>query len=104
MVSFDSQSPILTRTSLPIVHPRSPVPAVLSCVQVQTGELERHAGAESPAHQRDAPASVGQEIVLATFDRQLCEAAKRSGLKAWPDQLSGATCEPEEPPDQEEGP
>jgi predicted nucleic acid-binding protein len=33
--------------------------------------------------------SVGQEIVLATFDQQLWEAAKRSGLKAWPDQLSG---------------
>jgi predicted nucleic acid-binding protein len=29
--------------------------------------------------------SVGEEIVLATFDRQLWEAAKRSGLKAWPD-------------------
>jgi predicted nucleic acid-binding protein len=29
--------------------------------------------------------SVGQEIVLATFDQQLWEAAKRSGLRAWPD-------------------
>lgn len=47
--------------------------------------------------------SVGEEIVLATFDQQLWEAAKRSGLKAWPDQLPGATSEPEEPPDQEEG-
>jgi predicted nucleic acid-binding protein len=47
--------------------------------------------------------SVGVEIVLATFDRQLWEAAKRTGLKAWPDQLPGATREPEEPPDPEEG-
>jgi uncharacterized protein len=29
--------------------------------------------------------SVGEPIVLATFDRQLWEAAKRTGLKAWPD-------------------
>lgn len=47
--------------------------------------------------------SVGEEIVLATFDQQLWEAARRTGLKAWPDQLSGATSEPEEPPNQEEG-
>ena len=47
--------------------------------------------------------SIGEEIVLATFDQQLREAAKRSGLKAWPDQLPGATSEPEKPPDQEEG-
>jgi predicted nucleic acid-binding protein len=31
--------------------------------------------------------SVGAEIVLATFDRQLWEAASRSGLMAWPDDL-----------------
>jgi predicted nucleic acid-binding protein len=31
--------------------------------------------------------SVGKEIVLATFDQQLWEAAKRTGLKAWPDEL-----------------
>jgi hypothetical protein len=31
--------------------------------------------------------SVGEEIVLATFDRQLWEAASRSGLMAWPDNL-----------------
>jgi predicted nucleic acid-binding protein len=31
--------------------------------------------------------SVGTEIVLATFDEQLWEAAKRTGLEAWPDQL-----------------
>ena len=47
--------------------------------------------------------SVGEEIVLATFDQQLWEAAKRTGLKAWPDQLPGAASEPEEPPDQEKG-
>jgi predicted nucleic acid-binding protein len=31
--------------------------------------------------------SVGEQIVLATFDQQLWEAAKRAGLKAWPDQV-----------------
>jgi hypothetical protein len=35
--------------------------------------------------------SVGEQIVLATFDEQLWEAAKRAGLKAWPDPLPGAT-------------
>ena len=34
--------------------------------------------------------SVGEEIVLATFDQQLWEAARRLGLKAWPDQLPSA--------------
>jgi predicted nucleic acid-binding protein len=43
--------------------------------------------------------SVGEEIVVATFDQQLWEAAKRTGLKAWPDQLPRATSEPEEPPE-----
>ena len=33
--------------------------------------------------------SVGEEIVLATFDQQLWEAATRTGLKAWPDHLPG---------------
>lgn len=33
--------------------------------------------------------SVGEAIVLATFDQQLWEAAKRSGLQAWPAQLPG---------------
>ena len=42
--------------------------------------------------------SVGEDIVLATFDQQLWEAAKRTGLKTWPDQLQGAISEPEEPP------
>lgn len=31
--------------------------------------------------------SVGEEIVLATFDRQLWDAAKQTGLKPWPEQL-----------------
>ena len=33
--------------------------------------------------------SVGTEILLATFDQQLWEAAPKAGLKAWPDKLSG---------------
>jgi uncharacterized protein len=33
--------------------------------------------------------SVGEEIVLATFDQQLWDATKRTGLKPWPEQLSG---------------
>jgi predicted nucleic acid-binding protein len=32
--------------------------------------------------------SVGTEILLATFDQQLREAAPKAGLKAWPDKLS----------------
>jgi predicted nucleic acid-binding protein len=47
--------------------------------------------------------SVGEQIVLATFDQQLWEAAKRTGLKAWPDQLPGATSEPKEPRDDSSG-
>jgi predicted nucleic acid-binding protein len=31
--------------------------------------------------------SAGQEIVLATFDQQLWDAAKRTGLKPWPEEL-----------------
>jgi predicted nucleic acid-binding protein len=31
--------------------------------------------------------SVGAEILLATFDQQLWEAAPKAGLKAWPDKL-----------------
>jgi len=45
--------------------------------------------------------SVGEEIVLATFDQQLWQAAQRTGLKAWPDELPGATSEPEGRLDQE---
>jgi predicted nucleic acid-binding protein len=33
--------------------------------------------------------SVGTEIVLATFDRQLWVAAPKAGVKAWPDKLPG---------------
>lgn len=33
--------------------------------------------------------SAGEEIVLATFDQQLWEAAKRTGLKAWPEPIRG---------------
>jgi predicted nucleic acid-binding protein len=33
--------------------------------------------------------SAGEQIVLATFDQQLWEAARRAGLKPWPDQLPG---------------
>jgi hypothetical protein len=31
--------------------------------------------------------SVGAEILLATFDQQLWEAAPKAGLNAWPDRL-----------------
>ena len=31
--------------------------------------------------------SVGEEIVLATFDRQLWDAAKQTGLQVWPDAI-----------------
>ena len=33
--------------------------------------------------------SVGEEIVLATFDQQLWEASKRTGLKVWREQFPG---------------
>ena len=32
--------------------------------------------------------SIGQDVVLATFDRQLWEIATRSGLQAWPETLT----------------
>ena len=35
--------------------------------------------------------SVGEEIVLATFDQQLWEAARQAGMKAWPETDSGQT-------------
>jgi predicted nucleic acid-binding protein len=38
--------------------------------------------------------SVGEAIVLATFDQQLWEAAKRTGVKVWPDQAPGASSHP----------
>ena len=31
--------------------------------------------------------ALGQEIVLATLDRQLWEAASHAGVRAWPDRL-----------------
>jgi uncharacterized protein len=46
--------------------------------------------------------SVGEDIVLATFDQQLWEAAKRTGLKPWPDRLPGVASGPEKRIDQEE--
>jgi predicted nucleic acid-binding protein len=33
--------------------------------------------------------SIGEEVVLATFDRQLWEAAPRAGLLAWPEDWRG---------------
>lgn len=33
--------------------------------------------------------SIGQDVVLATFDRQLWDAAPRVGLQAWPEQRPG---------------
>lgn len=39
--------------------------------------------------------SVGQEIVVATFDQQLWEAATRTGLKPWPEKLPGGTTKSE---------
>ena len=38
--------------------------------------------------------AAGQEIVLATFDHQLWDAAKRAGLNVWPDPFPGGTSEP----------
>ena len=32
--------------------------------------------------------SIGQDIVLATFDRQLWEAALQAGIQVWPDKLA----------------
>ena len=47
--------------------------------------------------------SVGEEIVLATFDQQLWEAAKRTGVTSWPEQFPGGTSGPEGPEDAHEG-
>jgi predicted nucleic acid-binding protein len=41
--------------------------------------------------------SAGEAIVLATFDQQLWEAAKRTGLKSWPEMLQGGTTRPQGP-------
>ena len=42
---------------------------------------------------------VGEQIALATFDQQLWDAAKRAGLKPWPEQLPGGTGGPKAAPD-----
>ena len=47
--------------------------------------------------------SAGEEIILATFDQQLWEAAKRTGLKPWPEQSPGGTSEPDGPRARQEG-
>jgi hypothetical protein len=41
--------------------------------------------------------SVGSEIVLATFDQQLWDAAKRAGLEARPAERPGGTTATEQP-------
>lgn len=46
--------------------------------------------------------SVGEKIVVATFDQQLWGAAKRSGLKAWPEESRGGTGNEERRHDEEE--
>jgi uncharacterized protein len=38
--------------------------------------------------------SVGQDVVLATFDRQLWEAAPRAGVQAWPERLTTSRVHP----------
>jgi len=47
--------------------------------------------------------SVGEEIVVVTFDQQLWEAAKRTGLKVWPEEFPGGTGGPERRQDEQEG-
>lgn len=47
--------------------------------------------------------SVGKEIIVATFDQQLWEAAKRTGLKAWPEEFPGGTDERERRQHEREG-
>lgn len=46
--------------------------------------------------------SVGEDIIVATFDQPLWDAAKRSGLKAWPDALPVGTGQAESHPNEEE--
>jgi predicted nucleic acid-binding protein len=48
--------------------------------------------------------SAGEEIVLATFDQQLWAAAKRTGLKSWPEQLVDRAGGSESQPDKRRGP
>jgi hypothetical protein len=45
--------------------------------------------------------SVGEEIVVVTFDQQLWEAAKRTGLKVWPEEFPGGTGGPERRQDEQ---
>jgi predicted nucleic acid-binding protein len=44
--------------------------------------------------------SAGEEIVLATFDQQLWDAGKRTGVKPWPEQLPG-TSRPDAAPERQ---
>jgi hypothetical protein len=44
--------------------------------------------------------SVGADIVLATFDQQPWDAAKRAGLEAWPAERPGGTAALDQPPDE----
>jgi predicted nucleic acid-binding protein len=48
--------------------------------------------------------SAGEQIVLATFDQQLWKAAKRVGLKTWPEQLPGGTDGSKDMPEDQPGP
>lgn len=34
--------------------------------------------------------SIGQDVILATFDRELWQASPRAGLQVWPEKLPGA--------------
>lgn len=45
--------------------------------------------------------SAGEDIVVATFDQQLWEATKRTGLKPWPERFPGGTSEAEKAGDQQ---
>jgi uncharacterized protein len=38
--------------------------------------------------------SIGQDVVFATFDRQLWEAAPRAGVQAWPEKLTASHAHP----------
>jgi len=38
--------------------------------------------------------SVGQDVVFATFDRQLWDAASRAGVQAWPEKLTTSRAHP----------
>jgi len=38
--------------------------------------------------------SVGQDVVFATFDRELWDAAPRAGVQAWPEELTASQAHP----------